>query len=82
MEMKMENMFTKRELYVIDQPNETQLENLNCVLSSGRLWANSTYITDRQGYGKLLFVYVQDGRMYLDFGGIRHELESGQAFFY
>lgn len=77
----MENMFTDRELCVIEQPDEAQLKNLCCALSSGRLWANSSYITDRQGYGKLLFVYVQSGRMHLHFCGNRHELESGQGFF-
>ncbi len=81
MEMKIENMVNKKEIYVIEQPDEAQLRNLCCAFSLGRLWANSTYITNRKGYDKLLFVYVQNGRMHLEFAGHQYEIGSGQAFF-
>lgn len=73
--------FSKKRVYAIGYPSDEQLTSLSLADSCGKLWATKHYITDRRSYDKLLFVYVNEGSMFLDYGGVRRVVHEGSAFF-
>lgn len=81
MAIEHDDMFTKREIYFLERADASQIDCLCCADSGGRFWARDTYITDRKGLDKMLFVYVEEGSMFLEFDGRSYMLGRGEAFF-
>ncbi len=76
-----EDFFIKRDIAAVPIPDERQLENLCCADSCGRLWANGLYVTDRADYDKLLYVFVEQGAMFLRYSDEKYLINKGEAFF-
>ena len=81
MASKQDEMFTKREVCFLERADKHQMDYLCCAHSGGRFWARETYITDRKDFEILLFVYVEEGSMFLEYDSKSYTLDRGQAFF-
>ena len=72
---------SSKKVYVFDQQNETLLQALCSAVSCGSFYVDEKYITVRENYDVMLFVYIEGGQMYLEYNGTRNILYKGEAFF-